>query len=85
MRELEFGHQALQPLRFFERVQVFALHVLDQRHHGGGLVGHFAHEHRHLVEPGQPGGAEAPFAGDDLVAIGAHRPHQHGLHDALAI
>ena len=32
------------------------------------------HQHRHLVQPGQPGGAEAALAGDDLVAGRRRRP-----------
>ncbi len=83
--ELEFLHQALQALGFFQRVQVFALDVLDQGHHRSGLVGHGLDQHRHLVQPGQPGGAEAAFASDDLVAPAVNRPHQDGLHHALAL
>jgi hypothetical protein len=45
--------QALQALRFFQRVQVLALDVLDQRHRRGGFVGHVAHQHRHAVQAGQ--------------------------------
>jgi hypothetical protein len=71
VRELELVDQALQALRLFERVEVLALDVLDQRHHRGGFVGHLLDEHRHLVQPGQPGGAEAALAGDDLVAVPA--------------
>ena len=69
--EVEFGDQARDALRFFQRIQVFALDVLDQRHRGGGLVVDLAHQHRDLVQPGQLRGAEAPFAGDDLVALRA--------------
>jgi hypothetical protein len=46
--------------------------------------GTFAHQHRHLVQPGQPRRAHAAFAGDDLVAAAGHRAHQHRLHHALA-
>jgi hypothetical protein len=49
----ELVDQPLQALRFFQRVEVLALDVLDQRHHGGGFVGHMAHQHRNLVQPGQ--------------------------------
>ena len=41
--------QALQTLGFFQGVEVFALDVLDQRHGGGGLVGHIAHQDRHRL------------------------------------
>jgi hypothetical protein len=48
VRQAELVDQALEALRLFQRVEVFALDVLDQRHGGGGLVGHVAHQHRHL-------------------------------------
>jgi hypothetical protein len=66
--KVEFGDQARDALRFFQRIQVFALDVLDQRHRGGVLVVDFAHQHRDLVQAGQLRRAEAAFAGDDLVA-----------------
>jgi hypothetical protein len=53
VRELEFVDQPLQALRLLQRVEVFALDVLDQRHHRGGFVGHLAHQHRHLAQAGQ--------------------------------
>jgi hypothetical protein len=33
VRQAEFVDQPLEALRFFERIEVFALDVLDQRHH----------------------------------------------------
>jgi hypothetical protein len=36
--QVEFVDQALQRLRFFQRVEVFALDVLDQRHRDHGAV-----------------------------------------------
>ena len=65
--EAEFFDQALQALRFFQRVEVFALHVLNQRHGGCGLVRHVAHQHRHAIESSQFGRAEAPLARNDFV------------------
>ena len=50
MRETKLFDEALQALRFFERVEVFALDVFNQRHRGSGFVGHVAHEHGHGVE-----------------------------------
>ena len=67
MGETKFFDQALQALRFFQRVQVFALHVLDQRHGSSGLVGHVAHQHRRAIEPGELGRAETPLARNDFV------------------
>ena len=71
MGEAKFFDQALQTLRFFQRVQVFALHVLNQRHGGSGLIRHVAHQHRHAVEPGQFGRAEAPLARKDRAIYDA--------------
>ena len=84
VRELEIADQALQTLRFFQRVEVFALDVLDQRHHGCGFVGHFLHQHGHRGQAGQACGAVAAFAGDDLVVPRTDRSHEDGLHHPLA-
>jgi hypothetical protein len=87
MGQSEFLDQALQALRFLQGVEVFPLDVLDQRHRGGGFVGHVAHQYRHPLQPGQAGGTETPLAGNDFVAPGVVAPGQttnkNGLHDAL--
>ncbi len=86
VREAEFVQQAAHALRLFERVQVFALDVFDQRHDGRVLVGHFAHQHRHFLQAGDLGGAKTALARDDFVLAGrglAQRAHKYGLHDAL--
>ena len=49
------------------------------------FVGHLANQHRNFVEPREPGGAHPALAGDDLVASGLDRAHQHRLHDALGL
>jgi hypothetical protein len=49
MRQAKFFNQALQALRFFKGVKVFTLDVFYQRHGGGGLIGHIAHQHWHAV------------------------------------
>ena len=85
MGQLELADQSLNSLCLFERVEVFALNVLDQRHRGRGFVGHVLDEHRHLVEPGQLGGANPAFAGDDFIALRADGADQHRLHDPLRL
>ena len=65
----ELLHQSLQALGFFQRVQVLALDVLDQRHHRCRFVRDLLDEHRYFVQAGQLGGAETPLAGDDLVLV----------------
>ena len=85
----ELLRQALDAARFLERIEVLALHVLDQRHRRGGLVRHVANKDRHAIEAGQAGGADAPFTGDDLEpgrgARAVDPAHQHGLHDAWTL
>ena len=72
--QVEFVDQALQRLRLFERVEVFALDVLDQRHREhGAVVGHLAHDRRDFVQAGELRRAPAALAGDDLVARRARR------------
>jgi hypothetical protein len=83
------SHQALQALGFFQRVEVFALDVLDERHGGGGLVGHVAHQHGHAVQPRQARRAKAPLARNDFVLARVlaldQAAHQNRLHDALGL
>ena len=69
--EVEFVDQALQRDGFLQRIEVFALDVLDQRHRDHGAVVDFAHHHRDLGQAGQLRRAPAAFAGDDLVALAA--------------
>ena len=89
MRQAKFLDQTRQALRLFQRVQVFALNVFDQRHGGGGFIGHIAHQHRHFCQPGQTRGTEAPLARDDFVLAGVlalgQLAHQNWLHDALSL
>ena len=88
----------MQALRFFERVQIFALHVFNQRHRSGSLVRHIAHQHGHLLQTSQACGAEPAFTRDDFIqrlgAAGglqslrlclAELAHQQRLHDALRL
>ena len=71
-------------MRLFERIEVGALHVLDDRELERFLVVDLADDDRHFVQPGPLRRAPAAFAGDDLenVRILA-RPHQQRLHHAL--
>ena len=40
VRDAELADEPLERARLFERVQVLALDVLDERHRDGGFVGH---------------------------------------------
>ncbi len=63
--------ELLQRLRLFERRQVLALEVLDQRQlHHLDVVG-LAHDDRHLAQPDLHRRVVAALAGDDLVAAAA--------------
>ncbi len=83
MSELEFLLQPLQGHRFFDRVEILALDVLDQRHGDGGFVRNLANQRRHTFQTGLLAGAPASLAGDDLVAAALDRTHDDGLHHAV--
>jgi hypothetical protein len=76
-------------LSFFQRVEVFALNVFDERHGGGGLIGHIAHQNRDRLEARQARSAKTALACNDLVlaSVRAFRKltHQNWLHDALRL
>ena len=69
VRDAELADEALEGARFFERIEIFALDVLDERHRDGGFVGHPANDGRNGGEARDLRGAPAAFAGDDLVAL----------------
>ena len=69
MRVAALLRELLQRLRLFERRQVLALQVLDQRQlHHLGVVG-LAQDDRQLAQPDLHRRVVAPLAGDDLVAV----------------
>ncbi|MNO60163.1 hypothetical protein D3C76_507670 [compost metagenome] len=81
--QFELLLQALQGEGLFQRVEVFALDVLDQRHGNGSFVGHFADHGRDLVQASLLGGAPAALTGDDLEAVAIDRAHHDRLHHAM--
>ncbi|CAI8970873.1 hypothetical protein EMIT0P43_70145 [Pseudomonas jessenii] len=83
--QLELLLQPLQGHRFFNRVQVFALNVLDQRDGDRGFIGYIANHCRDGFLPGLLAGAPAAFAGNDFKAAAADRANHDGLHDALGL
>ena len=87
MGQAKLFDQALQALGFFQGVQVFALDVFNQRHGGGRLIRHIAHQHGHRVQPRQARGAKAALARNDFVFAGVlalgQLADQDRLHDAL--
>ena len=83
--ELEFLLQTLQRNRFFDRVEVFTLNILDQRHGDRGFIRHVAHHRRDSLLAGLLAGTPAALPGDNLKAATANGAHHDGLHHALSL
>jgi hypothetical protein len=81
----EFVDQALDAGRFLERIEVFALDVLDQRHCQCRIVRNVADQHRHFGQTGDLRRAPAPLAGDDLEASRGYRAHRDRLDQPLGL
>ena len=73
-----FARQPLIGLRFFDRVEILALDVLDQRDLERLGIVEVANDDRHLVQPRALRRPPAPLARDDLIVM-PMRPH----HDRL--
>ena len=60
-------HQLLIGFTLFDRVQVFALQILDQRHlcHGSVIIGR--NDRRHCLEPCEVRRPQTALAGDELI------------------
>jgi hypothetical protein len=87
MREIELVEQAAHAVSLFQRIQVFTLDILNERHDGGVFVSNLAHQHRHFCQAGQLCRAETPFASNNFILSGAlssQRAHQNRLHDPLS-
>ena len=50
MGQVEFTNQAIKRARLFQRIQVFALDILDKRHRNGGFVGDLANNGWHFLQ-----------------------------------
>src|SRR5438067_9073899 len=80
----ELFHQRAITLRLFERIEIRALHILDDRKlQRFGITG-FDDNDRHFVQAGALRRAPTPFAGDYFIEIGAalHGPRDNRLDDA---
>ena len=60
-------------VRLVDRVEVGALHVLDERELELLAIRELADERRDPLEADDPRRADAPLAGDELVAVDASR------------
>src|SRR3972149_2131768 len=73
--------ERLQPIRLFERRQVLALQVLDQRELHRLGVGGLADDAGGLTHAGLNGGAVPSLAGDDLMEV-TYLSDEKGLENA---
>ena len=62
--------QRLIAERLFQRIEIRALHVLDDGEFERLAVGHFENDDRHFVQLRALRRAPAPLAGDDLERVG---------------
>jgi hypothetical protein len=83
VRVAELLLEDVKAFRLFERREVFALDVLDQRDLELLAVVDVELDRRDLVETSHRGRAVAALAGDDLVAVRRDRPDQDRLEHAL--
>ena len=71
MGKAELLDQARKGTRLFQRIQVLALDVFDERHGEGGLVRHVADDHRYLGEAGHLGREEIDIIEPALAQLRA--------------
>ena len=76
---LEFADESLERACLLERIEIFALDVLDERHRNRGFVRNLPDDGRNFLEPGQLRRAPAPLAGDDFVFVFARGAHEDRL------
>ena len=81
LRHLVLGEQLAVAARLFDRVQVLALQVLDERELERLRRRRRQHAHRHPLQARQPRGPPPPLTCDDLVAL-AVRTHDDRLEQA---
>ena len=85
MGHAKLVQQTRQSPGLLQGIEVFPLHVLDQRDAHRGLVVQFPHHCRDLVQTRQLGRAPAALAGDDLELVpGAQGPGHDRLQHALS-
>ena len=82
LRQPELVDQLPEGERLFDRVQVFALEVLDEGQLELVASGDLADDDRDPLEPGELRGAEPPLPGHDLVAVEGLR-HEDRQEDAV--
>jgi hypothetical protein len=87
LRQAEFAAQPFVGGRLIDRIQVFALDVLDERHLeklAGLAAPNILDDDGHPGEPCALGSAPAALARDDAIAA-IDLPHHDGLDDAVCL
>src|ERR1700709_1613864 len=81
LRTIELVGKRVIALRLLHRVEILALHVLDDRKLERVAIADVERHDRYFMKAGDLRRAPAPFAGDDLVAVGRafHRTHRDRL------
>ena len=77
----ELIDKPLISLSFFNRIEVSALHILDQADFQRGDIIDRLNNYRHLMQARHLCRAPASFTGDNLIAV-INRAHQKRLQDA---
>ena len=83
-RQPELVEDDRERARLLDRRQILARDVLDETEQQRVAVVGLAHDRRHGLQLGVARRTPAALAGDQLVAAGRARPHEHRLDDALA-
>ncbi len=81
----ELAHEPAVTLCFFQRVQVLALHVLDDLHLQPPMLLHGTDDGRHGGETQVTGGRVAPLAGQEPVTFLARNGDDDRLDDARVL
>ena len=82
LREAEVTHERSEAEGFIDSIEISALQVLDEREHGAGSVAGLEDARGDGLLADQLEGAEATFAGDELVAV-LHLADDDRLHEAF--
>ena len=82
---IELVDQTLDGACLFQRVQVLALDVLDQRQGQCVFVADLLDDHRHRGQLGQRGRAETALTRDDLVPAIVEGPDHQRLQQAMLV
>ena len=67
--QIMFASKTVQRMGDFDRIQVFALDVLDECDFQQAVLGKILNDHRNFGEAGQSCGSPAALAGYQLIAV----------------